>query len=277
MTENISVLSVGAHRKDPIIHSGGTLAKHVARGDKVSVLSVTHGVRTHHLRARDRMQKESSYNPDIEELIQEIENELVAACGEIGVNDVRCLRHDDEILSVNPEIVKDIADVICEVKPDIVITHWPEDGHLAHGYTGQMTSMAVVAADSLRSDMSNKPHRINSLYYHVPVLQTTMIDTISPKPITTYVDITEVIQMKFKALNHFAHQFYGGEDPVNRAEIERLDGLYGLAAKVPYVEPYVLHKPAVFEHLPLSKYEMKISNSSQEEEFGYSGQMLLDV
>ena len=74
MTENISVLSVGAHRKDPIIHSGGTLAKHVARGDKVSVLSVTHGVRTHHLRARDRIQKESGYNPNIEELIQEIEN-----------------------------------------------------------------------------------------------------------------------------------------------------------------------------------------------------------
>ena len=158
-----------------------------------------------------------------------------------------------------------------------MITHWPDDGHIAHGYTGQMTRMAVVAADSMRFDRSRKPHRINSLYYHVPVLHSTIIDTITPKPITTYIDITDVIQVKFKALNHFAHQYYGGEDPVNRAEIERLDGLYGLAARVPYVEPYVLDKPAVFEHLPISKYGMKISSSSREEEFGYSGQMLLDM
>ena len=55
----------------------------------------------------------------------------------------------------------------------------------------------------------------------------------------------------------------------------RKDGLYGLAAQVPYVEPYIFHKPPVFDHLPVSKYHMDIAPGSHEEMLHYSGQMLL--
>ena len=276
MADQLGVLSVGCHRKDPIIHSGGALAKHVARGDRVSILSVTHGVRTHHLRAKTDIARNPEYVPDMDALIKEIEDELTAAADELGITDVRCLRHDDEILTVSREIVSDIADVICDFRPDVVITHWPYDGHSAHGVAGQMTQMAIVAAASIRADRSQRSHGIKALYYHVPVLNSTIVDSLAPKPLTTFVDITDVIQQKYRALNHFRHQYYGGDDPFNRGETERLDGLYGLAAQVPYVEPYILHKPAVFDHLPVGKYQMEVAPSSQEEVLRYSGRMLLE-
>ena len=193
MADQLSVLSVGCHRKDPIIHSGGTLAKHVARGDRVGILSVTHGVRTHHHVAQDEIARNPEYVPDIDALIEEIEDELTAAANELGVTDVRCLRHDDDILTVNRETISDIADVICDFRPDIVIAHWPIDGHSAHGHVGQMTREAIVAAASIRADGSQRSHGIKALYYHGPVLNSSIVDSLVPKPFTTFVDITDVI------------------------------------------------------------------------------------
>lgn len=275
MADQLRVLSVGCHRKDAIIHGGGTLAKHVARGDRVSILSVTHGVRTHHHRAQDEIARNPEYVPDMEALIKEIEDELTAAADELGITDVRCLRHDDEILTVSREIISDIADVICDFRPDLVIAHWPYDGPSSHGLTGQMTRMAMVAAASIREDRSQTSHGVKALYYHASVLNSTIADSLMPKPFTTFVDITDVIQQKYRALNHFRHQYYGGDDPFNRGESERLDGLYGLVAQVPYVEPYIFHKPPVFDHLPVSKYQMDLASGSHEEVLHYSGQMLL--
>lgn len=276
MTEQLSVLSVGAHRKDAIIHSGGTLAKHVNRGDRVCALSVTHGVRTHHHRVQDALARDPETVVDVEALMEEIEAELDAAAAELGITDVRCFRYDDAIVTEDKEIIRDIANVICEFRPDLVITHWPQDGHAAHGYVGQMTRLAVETAAAIQTDGIHQSHYIKALYYHIPIVDATVFDGLTPKPVTTLVDITDVIQQKYRAMNHFRHQYYGGENPFNRAEIEILDGIFGLAGKVPYVEPFIPHKPAVFDHLPVSKYAMGQSASTFEEGLRYSGQMLLE-
>ncbi len=68
MNRPLSILSVGTHPKDAIIYCGGTLAKHVARSDKVCCLAVTHGARWTHWRAIDEM-AESGEPPDIGALI----------------------------------------------------------------------------------------------------------------------------------------------------------------------------------------------------------------
>ena len=276
MADQLGVLSIGGHPKDPIIYSGGTLAKHAAQGDRVCVLSVTHGVRTHHFRAKEEMAKNPEKAPDIDALTREIEGELTAAANELGVTDVRSLRHDDEVVTVSQEIVSHIANVICDFRPDIIISHWPYDGLTAHAHSGQMTRLAIDAAGSIRSDRSQRSHGIKALCYHMLPAYTSIMESLMPRPLSTIVDITSVIQQKYRAMSHFRHQHYGGDDPFNRKESEIIDGIYAIQARVPYAEPYVLHKPMVFDTLPVSKYEMEIATHSIQEGLKYMGQMLLE-
>ena len=41
MTEPLSILNIGGHPKDAILYAGGTMARHVERGDRVTILSAT--------------------------------------------------------------------------------------------------------------------------------------------------------------------------------------------------------------------------------------------
>ena len=140
-----SVLNVGGHPKDCLIYSGGTAAKHAARGDKVTNLAVTHGVRWTHWRAVDRLAE--GEKPDFEALIEEKRNEFTAASNELGVTDVRFMGLDDEVLLVERDTIDKIADIIEEIKPDVIITHWPYDSVMTHA---NATLMVLQALDAVR-------------------------------------------------------------------------------------------------------------------------------
>ena len=46
--------------------------------------------------------------------------------------------------------MSDIADVIGDVRPNIIVTHWPYDTVQAHAMATQMTMLAVEAASGIR-------------------------------------------------------------------------------------------------------------------------------
>ena len=98
-----SILNIGGHPKDCLIYSGGTVAKHAARGDYVCNLAVTHGVRWTHWRAIDALAA-TGEAPDIDALVEEKRREFTEASNELGVTDVRFLGVDDEVLLVNREV-----------------------------------------------------------------------------------------------------------------------------------------------------------------------------
>ena len=45
--DKLSILNIGGHPKDAIIYAGGTMANHIANGDKVCTLTPTHGLATY--------------------------------------------------------------------------------------------------------------------------------------------------------------------------------------------------------------------------------------
>ena len=47
MSEKLRLLSIGAHPADIFDQSGGTMAHHIARGDWVGCVVLTHGARVH--------------------------------------------------------------------------------------------------------------------------------------------------------------------------------------------------------------------------------------
>ena len=45
MSEPLRIVSIGAHPADTFDQSGGTMAHHAARGDRVTAVCLTHGAR----------------------------------------------------------------------------------------------------------------------------------------------------------------------------------------------------------------------------------------
>ena len=106
MTEPLSILNIGGHPKDAILYAGGTMAKHVQRGDHVTIMTPTTGL-SHHLTAIDEY-RDSGKMPDMDDLVKERKQELIDAAAELGVTDVRFLGYNDEITLPREEIISDM-------------------------------------------------------------------------------------------------------------------------------------------------------------------------
>ncbi|MBC8234013.1 PIG-L family deacetylase, partial [bacterium] len=125
-TRSIHIMLVAAHPADSFDMAGGTLAHHVAQGDQVTVVIATTGVRSHHWELMEQKRREGA-NFDIEErLKQAVEEKLEEvrnACRILGFDDVRDLGFEDDDVLLTQEKVDAIADMIRQVKPDVLITH----------------------------------------------------------------------------------------------------------------------------------------------------------
>ena len=270
----LSILNVGGHPKDAVMYAGGTLAKHVERGDRVCTLTPTSGM-SHHLKAIDAARRGDPV--DMAAYVQEREQELIDAAGELGVTDVRFLGHDDEILLVEREIIEEIADVIGSVRPDIVITHNPYDSVWTHGNVAKMTLLAIDAAAGIRVGRPYLPHGVTQVFFHAQVGRTNVHEGAVPRVPTTLIDITSVIHKKFNAMQRFRSQHYGGPIPLQRKLGEVLDGsIAGIHARVPYHEGFIAETPEVYDFLPLSDYAHELSKRSEIEVYRDMTRMLLD-
>lgn len=270
----ISILNIGGHPKDAILYAGGTMAKHIINGDRVCTLTPTHGL-SHHGRAIDEYK--STGKADIGSLIEERKQELIEAAAELGVTDVRFLGYDDEIVLPKEEIIRDIADVIGEIRPDIIITHWPEDTVAAHGNATKMTFLAMEAASGIRADRPYAPHSPKQVFFHATQGRTNLGENARPTNPTTVIDITDVIHQKANAMNRFVSQFYGENSPLQRKLGEAMDGSqHAIHMKVPYAESFIAFNPELYQLLPLSEYGIEISKKSEPEGYEYLTQMLLD-
>ncbi len=280
MTEPLSILSIGGHPKDAIMIAGGTMAKHAERGDRVTILSATTGM-SHHLQAIDDY-RDSGDLPDIDALIAERKQELIDAAAELGVTDVRYLGHDDQVVLPNAQMVNDIADIIGEIQPNIIVTHWPYDTVAAHAQATQMTLLAIEAASTIRPGSPYAPTGGDTgaesaqIFYHVRLGRTNVLEQLNIRVPNTIIDITDTFLKKSAAMNHFKSQHFGGDGLQQRKLGEAIDG--GMAAihhRVTYAEAFIAHNPEVYEYLPVSEYRRGLSDRSPEEALKSRTQMLL--
>jgi LmbE family N-acetylglucosaminyl deacetylase len=139
-----NVLGVFAHPDDPDFGAGGTIAKLVKDGARVTYAIVTDGSQG----GEDPKQKDS-------ELVAIREKEQKAAARVLGVKKVEFLGYKDGHLSPDLKLRHDIVRMIRKYKPELVITHTPGrvlDGpmggsHPDHLAVGEAT-MAAVYPDS---------------------------------------------------------------------------------------------------------------------------------
>ena len=261
-----SVLNVGGHPKDCLIYSGGTAAKHAARGDKVTNLAVTHGVRWTHWRAIDRLAE--GEKPDFETLIEEKRNEFTAASNELGVTDVRFMGLDDEVLLVERDTIDKIADIIEEIKPDIIITHWPYDSVMTHANATLMVLQALDAVSGMRGADPANPHYVKQIFYHTSLGSMNAQENQFPRTPTVLVNVTDVAKVKERAINKLDSQFYSESKPDHwRKTAEIVDSIGGAFARVPYAEAFVAQYPSFSEYLPVAEESLYSSGTNYEEMF----------
>lgn len=127
-----TILAIGAHPGDMEISCGAVLAKHVRQGDRVVLLHLTAG---------------EGGNPKVspEEYGQQKRREAAAAAKILGA-EVVFGPYADGQLPDNDESRRFVADVIRQVRPTHVITHWKAGLHKDHIAAHFVTNDAVLLA-----------------------------------------------------------------------------------------------------------------------------------
>ena len=122
------ILVVAAHSDDEVLGCGGTLLKHIARGDEVHVMFLTNGVGA---RGSDDGANARS-------------NACEKVMVQIGVSSFRQLDYPDNQLDGTAllEIVKVVEDFISVIRPTIIYTHFQGDLNVDH----RVCSAAVSTA-----------------------------------------------------------------------------------------------------------------------------------
>ena len=273
MDGQLKILNVGAHPADAFDRVGGTMAQHVRRGDEVCVAVLSHGVRSHAWKAFDE-RKATGETPEIAPLIDEKEREVIEGCRELGVTDVRFLKHEDEVILVREDMIGQIADVIRDFRPNIIITHHPREGHPAHAACAEMTLLALDVASGIRASDNgqSKGHKVAQVFFTSLSGRMNVLENDNPRWPSILVDIADVIDQKLKAMQKLKSQYYSG--PLGKKVLDVYEGYYGLHARVPWVEPFVAYKLEVYKHLVVSDFNLELAKKSSAEAFEYSTRMI---
>jgi len=181
-----SVLAIGAHPDDIEILCGGTLAKYAELGVDVSMAVMTDGALGHMVIPPDEL--------------AEIRHEEAAKSADIIGADFYWLGFKDASLINDLEIRMTLVELIRKTKPDMIITHSPNDYHPDHRGTSDLVFGATF--------LSGLKHVETESSYHEGVQPITYMDTINSSNFipTEYVDISNVIQTKIKMIRSFESQ-----------------------------------------------------------------------
>ncbi|GIP38511.1 hypothetical protein J31TS4_17910 [Paenibacillus sp. J31TS4] len=145
------ILAIGAHAGDQELTAGATIAKYTMEGHKATLLHLTPGEKGHPRLTPDEYRKQK-----IEEAYQSAE--ILGA-------DVRFLDYKDAELPVTEAIKLEVADIIRELKPDILITHWKNSIHKDHANTHLIVQDARFYAGLKTIERPLPHHYAGQLYY----------------------------------------------------------------------------------------------------------------
>lgn len=192
------ILVILAHPDDPEFFCGGTIARWVQAGHKVSYCLLTCG---------EKGTKDRTITTDTLCSIRQKEQHAAAAI--LGVNDVRFLDHPDGYLVPDLELRKEITRVIRQAQPDVLVTCDPTNlyvretylNHPDHRAAGQATLDAVfpAARDHLNfvelwRDELLEPHIVREVW--ISLVQDPNVA----------VDISDQFELKLDALSQHVSQ-----------------------------------------------------------------------
>lgn len=200
-------MTIHAHPDDQEFSIGGTLAKWAKAGCEIISVTITSGDS-----GSNDPAKGADYKPELAKLR---EAEQTAANAVLGVKEAVFMRYPDGELEPTIQLRRELTKLIRKYKPDAVVTGNPEAwfygseylNHADHRAAARAACEAVFPSAGSRlifADLLSEgyePHDVKRLYVHGV-----------EKP-DTWVDISETIDIKVKALQQHASQI-----PVDEVE-----------------------------------------------------------
>ena len=190
MAEPLRLLIIGAHPDDADYHAGGTAALYRAAGHVVKMVSLTNGDAGHHLVAGP-------------ELARRRRAEAAASGAVIGATYDVLDNHDGRLLPTVENRWQVIA-LIRAFRPDLVLTHRPNDYHPDHRYTSQLVQDACYLL-TVPPVVPEVPHLPRD-----PVVAYLPDDFQKPYPFQpdVLVDVAPVLEELVAMLDCHVSQFY---------------------------------------------------------------------
>jgi len=184
----MNILAIGAHPDDIEFTCGGTLLKYRAAGHKIFVALTTSGnIGSNVIEGREKIAA-----------IREAE-QLEAA--KLYDADVRFLRYNDEGLVDSEEVRRSILNAMRWANPDVIFTNYPGDMSTDHNVTSTLVGRMMLSLPGKNVPADEPPiTKTPSLFYW----DTAAGLHFEPE---AYVDITDTMEMKLKALELHKSQF----------------------------------------------------------------------
>lgn len=183
MSKQLRVLAIGAHAADQELAAGMQIAKYTKAGHQVTVLSLTPGEKGHPTLSAAAYAKQKI-------------REAQRCCAILGAETI-VLPYGDATLEVTEAIKFEVADIIRDIKPDILITHWSHSIHKDHR-NAHLIAMDAYFYAALKAIERAKPaHRISRIYF-----SENWEDMEGYEP-DIYIDTTDVFEQYCEALASF--------------------------------------------------------------------------
>ena len=218
----MNILAIGSHPDDVEFYCAGTLLKYARDGHRIFITLTTSGnIGSNVIEGR-------------EEIARVREAEQLEAAKLYGAQ-VRFLRNDDEGLQDSPGLRRALIDAIRWAQADVILTHFPGDTSTDHNVTGTVVGRVMLSLPGKNVAAGEPPlAKTPSLFYW----DTGAGVHFEPE---VYVDISETIETKLKALALHKSQFawMSTFQSVSLTEHVRiLNAFRGLAIGTAYAEGF---------------------------------------
>jgi LmbE family N-acetylglucosaminyl deacetylase len=218
------LLVIEAHPQYAGMFISGMIYKHTQRGDEVHVVALADAECLTNIRPQA-------------ELAEINKAEARAACEILGVTSLRFLGYPDTFLLNTHELRLHLSDIIREIKPEIIVSHWPQDTLSDFRETGMAAIDAAFNALLVAGRWVEKypSHWTKKLYaFQHPGL------SVNFKP-TTFIDISDILDVKTRAMDCFKIQIecnFGNDLEKWHSFILGPNRYWGVESGCMYAEPY---------------------------------------
>lgn len=213
------VLVVAAHPDDELLGPGGTIARHVQAGDRVTIALVADG---RSVRYED-------------ETMRQVRRAALDAAGHLGVEDVRFGGMADQQLDVLPilNVTQWVEGVLRDVQPQIVYTHHRGDINRDHQVVHEATLTAARPYGAPFVERIVCYETPSASEWAGPFAENAFMPTL-------YVDITAQLEAKLNAMAAYTTELRPFPHPRSLEALRARAAYWGSVIGVTAAEPFVL-------------------------------------
>ncbi len=218
----MKILVVAAHPDDEIIGVGGTIARHVSKGDEVTCVILGEG----------NTSRNNTYTSVQQTYLEMSHNETHCACKELGVSNIH--RHefsDNRFDSLSLlDIVKVVEGHIDRIGPEVVYTHFGGDINIDHAVTFRavMTATRPLPGSTIKS------------VYAFETLSSTEWNFTSCFRPNYFVNITDYLTKKLNSMKHYQSELREFPHPRSLEAISLNAKVWGAKSGFHAAEPFML-------------------------------------